>query len=139
MARPRSGSDRLGDAQQSVADDRDRQSSAMRGTVCCGTARPAVLGSGQQNPTLTVNNGHRLAFAGSSTNNFGWTAGVGVEWAFAGGWSARAEYDYIGLQNQSLTVGATGGPFAGDIININNRNINMFTAGVNYKFGGGWW
>ena len=29
-----------------------------------------------------------------------------------------------------------GDPFAGDTININNRNISMFTAGVNYKFGG---
>jgi outer membrane immunogenic protein len=93
---------------------------------------------GNANPTLTVN-GAPAAVAGSSTNNFGWTAGFGVEWAFAGGWSARAEYDFIGLQNQTLTVPVTGGPFGGDIININNRNINMFTAGLNYKFGGGWW
>jgi hypothetical protein len=28
------------------------------------------------------------------------------------------------------------GSFAGDVISVNNRNINMFTAGVNYKFGG---
>ena len=32
------------------------------------------------------------------------------------------------------TVGGTG-PFGGDIININNRNIQMVTAGVNYTFG----
>ena len=33
--------------------------------------------------------------------------------------------------------GHTGtGRFAGDVISVNNRNINMFTAGVNYKFGG---
>jgi len=25
------------------------------------------------------------------------------------------------------------------VISINNRSINMFTAGLNYKFGGGWW
>jgi outer membrane immunogenic protein len=93
---------------------------------------------GQNNPTLTVN-GAPAAVAGSSTNNFGWTAGIGVEWAFLGNWSARAEYDYIGLQNQTLTVPVTGGPFGGDVINLNNRNINMFTAGLNYKFGGGWW
>jgi hypothetical protein len=30
------------------------------------------------------------------------------------------------------------GVFSGDVINVNNRSINMFTAGVNYKFGG-WW
>jgi outer membrane immunogenic protein len=92
---------------------------------------------GANNPSVTVN-GLGVTASGSNSNNFGWTAGIGVEWAFAGNWSARAEYDYIGLQNQSVTVGA-GGPFAGDVININNRNISMFTAGLNYKFGGGWW
>jgi hypothetical protein len=29
--------------------------------------------------------------------------------------------------------------FSGDVINVNNRSINMFTVGLNYKFGGGWW
>jgi outer membrane immunogenic protein len=90
---------------------------------------------GANNPSLTVG-GAGQTLSSSTTNNFGWTAGVGVEWAFAGNWSARAEYDYIGLQNQSTTV--TGGAFNGDTININNRAISMFTAGVNYKFGG-WW
>ena len=26
-------------------------------------------------------------------------------------------------------------PFGGDVVNVTNRSINMFTAGVNYKFG----
>src|ERR1700733_11745975 len=61
--------------------------------------------------------------------------------AFAGNWSARAEWDYIRLQNQSFTVAnnATAGAYANDTISVNNRSINMFTAGLNYKFGGGWW
>jgi outer membrane immunogenic protein len=91
---------------------------------------------GANNPSVTVN-GLGVTASGSNSNNFGWTAGVGVEWAFAGNWSARAEYDYIGLQNQSTTI--TGTAFNGDTININNRNISMLTAGLNYKFGGGWW
>jgi outer membrane immunogenic protein len=91
---------------------------------------------GANNPNLTVA-GLGQTLSSSTTNNFGWTAGFGVEWAFAGNWSARAEYDYIGLQNQSLTV--ANGPFGGDTININNRAISMLTAGLNYKFGGGWW
>jgi outer membrane immunogenic protein len=90
---------------------------------------------GANNPNLTVN-GLGQTLSSSTTNNFGWTAGVGVEWAFAGPWSARIEYDFIGLQNQSLTVPATGGPFSGDTINFNNRNISLLTVGVNYKFGG---
>ena len=55
---------------------------------------------GANNPSLTVN-GAGTALTSSTTNNFGWTAGVGVEWAFAGNWSARAEYDYIGLQTKA--------------------------------------
>ena len=58
---------------------------------------------GANNPNLTVG-GLGQTLSSSTTNNFGWTAGVGVEWAFAGNWSARAEYDFIGLQNQTITV-----------------------------------
>jgi outer membrane immunogenic protein len=89
---------------------------------------------GADNPNLTVNGGGQT-LSNSTTNNFGWTAGVGVEWAFAGGWSARAEYDYIGLQSQTLTV-TSGGPFNNDVVSFNNRAISMFTASLNYKFGG---
>jgi len=39
------------------------------------------------------------------------------------------------LQNQTVTP---AGFFGGDTININNRNIRLLTAGLNYKFGG-WW
>ena len=97
---------------------------------------------GANNPSVAVN-GFGVTASNSNTNNFGWTVGLGVEWAFAGNWSARAEYDYIGLQNRSVTIAGTSGPgaaaFNGDTININNRNISMLTAGLNYKFGGGWW
>ena len=92
---------------------------------------------GTSNPSITVN-GAPASFSTNSANNFGWTAGLGVEWAFAGNWSARAEWDYVRLQNQSYTVAGTGA-FGGDVISVNNRSINMFTAGLNYKFGGGWW
>jgi outer membrane immunogenic protein len=76
--------------------------------------------------------------AGVSVNSGsqGWTAGAGVEWAFAPRWSVRAEYDFIGLQNQSFTVsGVPRTPFAGDRISINNRNMQMITVGLNYKLG----
>jgi outer membrane immunogenic protein len=92
---------------------------------------------GANNPSLTVN-GLGQTLSSSTTNNFGWTAGIGVEWAFAYNWSARVEYDFIGLQNQSITVVNPGSPFNGDTINFNNRNISLITAGLNYKFGG-WW
>jgi outer membrane immunogenic protein len=103
-----------------------------------GKAGGAWVGS--SNPGIAVTTGGvpvGAGFSSTSNNNFGWTAGVGVEWAFYNNWSARAEYDFISLQNQSFTV-APGTAFAGDVVSVNSRSINMFTAGVNYKFGWGW-
>jgi hypothetical protein len=61
------------------------------------------------------------------SNNAGWTAGLGVEWAFYGNWSARAEYDFIGLTNQTWTVNS--GAFTGSTVTSSNRNIQLVTAG----------
>ena len=91
---------------------------------------------GTSSPGLTVNNVPASFTGTSNNNNFGATVGLGVEWAFAGNWSARAEWDAILLQSQSFTV--SGSAFGTDTITVKNRSINMFTAGVNYKFGG-WW
>ena len=91
---------------------------------------------GQSNSGLTTAGaiGGPFTFSNTSNTNWGWTAGLGVEWAFLGNWSARAEWDYVGLNNQSYTV-VNGAGATIDTIAANNRNINMFTAGVNYKFG----
>jgi outer membrane immunogenic protein len=87
---------------------------------------------GSSNPGITVGG---VPFAPStSSTNMGWTAGFGVEWAFVGTWSVRAEYDFVGLNNQSFTVPALGA-FPGDVIASNNRDFQMFTVGLNYKFG----
>jgi outer membrane immunogenic protein len=93
---------------------------------------------GTNNAGLTVNGNPSSFVTTNNNNNFGWTAGLGIEWAFWNNWSARAEWDYIRLQNQTFTVAATAPFFANDSIAINNRSINMFTAGVNYKFGWGY-
>jgi outer membrane immunogenic protein len=88
---------------------------------------------GSSAPTITING---IPFSTNVNSNWGWTAGFGVEWAFAGTWSVRAEYDYIGLNGQSFTVPATApGLIAGDVFTGSNRNIQLLTAGINYKFG----
>ena len=56
----------------------------------------------------------QTTFAGvqsSSTTQAGWTAGAGVEWAFADNWTAKAEYLYIdlGTWNGNCTAAVCGG------------------------------
>ena len=95
---------------------------------------------GSNNFTVTnVTTGASASFSNNNTTT-GWTAGGGVEWAFTNNWTARIEYDYVGLDNETLTV-PVGFPrgVVGDVISTNNRNIQMVTVGVNYLFnwGGG--
>jgi outer membrane immunogenic protein len=103
----------------------------------------AWVGQSNSNVSVTAPGGAVIPASLSSNSTLGgWTAGVGVEWAFAGNWSARAEYDYIGLQNQNYTVTAPGTAFSGDSIGTSSRSIQLVTAGLNYKFGwggGGFW
>jgi outer membrane immunogenic protein len=80
-----------------------------------------------------VTTGTSVAVSSSSTRT-GWTAGGGLEWAFANNWTARVEYDFIGLSNRTFTV--PSGIIAGDTFTA-NRNISMVTVGVNYLFNWG--
>ena len=91
-------------------------------------------------PSISIAGGGPASFSSvNNTTTSTWTVGFGLEWAFSGNWSARAEYDYIALPNQSLTVAPATPIFGGDVISFNNRNLSIFTAALNYKFGGGWW
>jgi len=105
-----------------------------------GKGGGAFVGQSNSNVSVTPAGGGVTATSlSSNSTNSGWTAGIGVEWAFAGNWSARAEYDYIGLTNQTYTVAATApGGFASDSISANSRSIQIVTAGLNYRFGP-WW
>jgi len=75
----------------------------------------------------------------TTSTKAGWTAGAGVEAAFADNWTARIEYLYVDLLNASCTTSAncgqdTGlaGPFpANDTIKFNTSLIRL---GVDYKF-----
>ena len=61
----------------------------------------------------------------ASSSKAGWTAGAGVEVAFADNWTARVEYLFVALQNASFsTAPATTVTF----------NANIVRLGVDYKF-----
>ena len=75
-----------------------------------------------------------LSLSGTNSNSTtGWTAGVGLEWAFAYNWTARVEYDFIGLGNRTFVVPATSPVLAGDTFTANG-NVQMFTVGLNFLF-----
>jgi len=59
-----------------------------------------------------------------SHTNVGWTAGVGAEYGFAPGWSAKIEYLYVDLADSNFVIsGASHG-----------LSFGIVRAGVNYRF-----
>jgi outer membrane immunogenic protein len=80
-----------------------------------------------------------VSVTGSSNNTIsGWLVGGGLEWAFADNWSAKFEYDYLGLGGRTFTI-PVGSPLllAGDIFTTGNRNLQMAKVGLNYRFNAG--
>jgi outer membrane immunogenic protein len=67
----------------------------------------------------------------SSNTNGGWLLGAGIEWAFAPQWSAKLEYNYLGLN--SWTVNSTLFVPNADRFSV-SRNIQTLMVGVNYRF-----
>lgn len=61
----------------------------------------------------------------------GWTAGAGVEYAFANNWLARAEYRHTDLGRASFVDVTTNSSELGNRVTINDVRV-----GIAYKFGG---
>jgi outer membrane immunogenic protein len=89
-------------------------------------------GGGWVDNNASITNLTTGASISASNRNSGWVVGAGVEWAIAGNWSAKLEYDYLKLDN--LTFGP--GPFLGNTFTT-SRDIQMFKVGLNYRFGYG--
>jgi outer membrane immunogenic protein len=74
---------------------------------------------------------------------FGWTAGAGLEWAFAENWTAKVEYLFVDLGNAVCNHGYSCGYDAAatqalPAVNGNytvKLNENIVRVGVNFKFG----
>ena len=77
-----------------------------------------------------------------SWNNtrWGWTAGVGTEWAFAPNWSLKSEVLYMRFEKDTATatgLGAPGAGIAGAAYRLESQNEAWISRiGVNYRFGG---
>jgi outer membrane immunogenic protein len=72
-----------------------------------------------------------IGFDATSETRWGATVGVGVEYAFAPNWSVGFEYDHLFMGNPDVNS-ATGFLIADHI----KEDVDLFTARVNYKFGG---
>jgi high affinity Mn2+ porin len=60
----------------------------------------------------------------------GWTAGLGLEFAVSGNWSAKLEYDHVDLSGQAYDLSGFGLP----TVNVTPR-IDLAKVGLNYHFG----
>jgi outer membrane immunogenic protein len=73
----------------------------------------------------------------------GWTAGAGLEWAFADNWTMKVEYLFVDLGNAVCNHGYSCGYDAAatstiPAVNSNSTvklNENIVRVGVNFKFG----
>jgi outer membrane immunogenic protein len=65
-----------------------------------------------------------------SDTRWGWTAGAGVEYAFAPNWSAKLEYNYMDFGTKAYS-------FAPGTSTDIDQQIHAVKFGINYKFGGG--
>jgi opacity protein-like surface antigen len=81
-----------------------------------------------------------VAPASTTRTAFGWTAGAGVEWAFAPQWSAKAEYLYVDLGsiNNFISYGYNfdNGGNSSTMTSTARETENIVRFGVNYKIGG---
>ncbi|QRG08504.1 porin family protein [Xanthobacter dioxanivorans] len=66
----------------------------------------------------------------SSSTNWGWTLGAGGEFAVTNNWTFKAEYLYVDLGSNDLSLAALGIPATIS----NDTKFHTFKAGVNYKF-----
>ncbi len=122
----------------------DIDASWMKGTdptACCetkndwfATAR-ARLGFGMDRFMPFVTGGAAFgdlkmstATASETATRIGWTAGAGLEYAFAGAWSAKLEYLYADLGKASCSAATCG--VATDV----SFKANVVRAGVDYHF-----
>jgi len=67
----------------------------------------------------------------SSSTQTGWTAGAGIEYAFAPNWTAKVEYLFVDLGNQACNPVNCGGTATSVSL-----NENVIRGGFNFKFGG---
>jgi outer membrane immunogenic protein len=70
--------------------------------------------------------------ASASLTRTGWTAGAGLEYAFAPNWSAKIEYDYLSFGPDTVNLATPHFPAYSANPSLNVQEVK---AGINFKFG----
>jgi outer membrane immunogenic protein len=81
--------------------------------------------------TANSTGGLAIGFDATSETRWGASVGVGIEYAFAQNWSVGFEYNHLFMGNPDV-ISSTGFLIADHI----KEDVDLFTARVNYKFGG---
>jgi outer membrane immunogenic protein len=73
-----------------------------------------------------------------SDTRLGFTAGMGIEYAVGGGWSAKVEYDYMDFGTKSKSYPFTG-PLEGDGVLVHlsvddRETAHVVKVGLNHRF-----
>jgi outer membrane immunogenic protein len=74
-------------------------------------------------------------FSNATATRSGWTAGGGLEWAFAPSWSVLVEYDHYGFGTKSYTLVDPNNPAFPAAFNV-KQDLDVVKIGVNYRFSG---
>lgn len=93
-----------------------------------GWVRYEVNGVGFANATGVVTD----TFVRADTQS-GWVAGAGLEWAFAGSWTAKAEYLHFDLGTFNTVVTDS---VLGTLQRRNTATVDQFKVGINFLFNG---
>jgi high affinity Mn2+ porin len=94
-----------------------------------GTWMPYVTGGAAWGQThVNLNDLGAIVPPKRELTHLGWTAGLGIEVAVGGNWTAKAEYDYIDLARQTYDLTDVGLPR----VNV-DPNIHLFKLGLNYR------
>lgn len=67
-------------------------------------------------------------FSGTTKTQFGWVAGLGIEYAFVSNWSAKLEYLYADMGSVQCPAASCGATIDTSL------QLNIVRAGLNYKF-----
>lgn len=73
-------------------------------------------------------------YSSASETRSGWTAGGGIEWAFAPHWSVLIEYDHYGFGTKTLTFVDPNVPTGPSNFTV-RPDIDLVKVGINYRFG----